>query len=518
MKLKNFLVVLPVVALLTLASCNETSNSSSSGLSTSSTTPSSDPSSPSSPSSPSLPSDSSSSSGSEVVTPDLPTNGEEVLELLEKSSKTVNLVNFIRLEQPLYYVDLSYYFYDNDAYNVSGMSFFSEFGFYFGPLVGKDNTYLEASYIEDFGLEAYTYPVGTKEEQEENSDIITQEDIDAQLVSFLVSGNYDFEGAIAIVETFMDESEFVNPGKVQSSYDADSQEITVVITGGYYDYYEDEDLNEIDAYYESSAEFVFEDNLFLSSVTTSYVVYDINDVSESFEIADGAVPLDEVDVLVRVTATQGEKYSAADGLIDFNPFDYLIPQGASVQVGKTIDGVFTETSNFTTDDTIEFQVTGSTDTTSEVFSVESSDETVVVLDAWSEELTIVGAGTTTLTFTSIYNTIEVEITVEAIQTGGDTQSKSDLLVGSWVWDEDYVLTFNADKTGTVEDTWYEDSASFTYEVDEETGVITFISETWADDFKNIVGQSFNSASISADGVLTVSTGAFGIPSTWTKAA
>ena len=282
--------------------------------------------------------------------------------------------------------------------------------------------------------------------------MITQEDIDAQLVSFLVSGNYDFEGAIAIVESFMDESEYVNPGKVQSSYDADSQEITVVVTGGYYDYYEDEDLNEIDAYYEVSAELIFEDNLFLSSVTTSYVVYDINDVSESFEIADGAVPLDEVDVSARATATQGEKYPATDGLIDFNPFDYLIPQGASVQVGKTVDGVFTETSNFTTDDTIEFQVTGSTDTTSEVFSVASSDETVVERDAWSEELTIVGAGTTTLTFTSIYNTIEVEITVEDTQTGGDTQSKSELLVGSWVWDEDYVLTFNADKTGTVEDT------------------------------------------------------------------
>jgi len=415
-------------------------------------------------------------------------------------------------------VDLFYYFYDNDAYNVSGMSFFSEFGFYFGPLVGKDNTYLEASYIEDYGLEAYTYPVGTKEEQEENSDMITQEDIDAQLVSFLVSGNYDFEGAINMVESFMDESTYVNPGKVQSSYDADSQEITVVVTGGYYDYYEDEDLNEIDAYYEVSAELVFEDNLFLSSVTTSYVVYDINDVSESFEIADGAVPLDEVDVSARATATQGEKYPATDGLIDFNPFDYLIPQGASVQVGKTVDGVFTETSNFTTDDTIEFQVTGSTDTTSEVFSVASSDETVVELDAWSEELTIVGAGTTTLTFTSIYNTIEVEITVEDTQTGGDTQSKSELLVGSWVWDEDYVLTFNADKTGTVEDTWYDDSASFTYEVDEETGEITFISETWADDFKNIVGQSFNSAFIDADGVLTVNTGAFGIPSTWEKIA
>lgn len=187
-------------------------------------------------------------------------------------------------------------------------------------------------------------------------------------------------------------------------------------------------------------------------------------------------------------------------------------------MGKTVDGVFTETSNFTTDDTIEFQVTGSTDTTSEVFSVASSDETVVELDAWSEELTIVGAGTTTLTFTSIYNTIEVEITVEDTQTGGDTQSRSELLVGSWVWDEDYVLTFNADKTGTVEDTWYEDSASFTYEVDEETGEITFISETWADDFKNIVGQSFNSAFIDADGVLTVNTGAFGIPSTWEKIA
>lgn len=77
---------------------------------------------------------------------------------------------------------------------------------------------------------------------------------------------------------------------------------------------------------------------------------------------------------------------------------------------------------------------------------------------------------------------------------------------------------NADKTGTVEDTWYDDSASFTYEVDEETGEITFISETWADDFKNIVGQSFNSAFIDADGVLTVNTGAFGIPSTWEKIA
>lgn len=87
-----------------------------------------------------------------------------------------------------------------------------------------------------------------------------------------------------------------------------------------------------------------------------------------------------------------------------------------------------------------------------------------------------------------------------------------------IWDEDYVLTFNADKTGTVEDTWYDDSASFTYEVDEETGEITFISETWADDFKNIVGQSFNSAFIDADGVLTVSTGALGIPSTWEKMA
>ena len=525
MKIKHVLAVLPVVALLTLAGCNTTDNSSSNGQSTTPTNPStpstpSNPSTPSTPSNPSSPSDSG-SSGGDVQTPELPTNGEEVLELLAKSESTIHLVNYIHLEQPAYYVDVEYYFYDNDSYEASGMSFFDELGAYFGPLKDKENQYLDAFYLSgDWGgFDASVYTVGTTEEQQENPDIITQEDIDSRLINFLVNGNDDdFVGAVALVESFMDSEEYVNPGVVQARYEQQTKQIVVEISGGRYDYWYDEDYDSYDAYYESKAILVFEENFFLSSVQTSYVAYDINDVSVSFEIAEGATPLEENSKDVSATATQGERYASADGLKGYDPYEHIIPAGASVQVGKTVDNSFVETSTFIIGDTFAYQVTGSTDTAVETFSITSSDDSVIEVNEWYGEITIVGAGTTKLTFTSIYNTVEVNVTVSEAQSGGeDTETtKAELIVGSWTWDDDYVITFNEDKTGKVEDTWYETSASFNYEVDEETGAITFISETWEDDFKDIVGQSFHSAAISDEGVLTISIGAFGLANEWTK--
>ncbi len=263
-----------------------------------------------------------------------------------------------------------------------------------------------------------------------------------------------------------------------------------------------------------------EENFLLDFTLNAEMWYDVD--------AKPATAANEV-LEVSASVEKGARKAFEDPHTYFDPSVYLVSQDAIVKIGKEVDGAFVETNEFEVGDILQIKVENVPATVDEVLvlSVNGSASGSSGLLSFQADgvYEVIGTGTATLELNGVlYDGAPITVTFNPKEQGG-LDTLASLVVGTWINDAKFPgveITFYDDGTGEAVDMAYPDyMCFFTWEVNEETGVLTITEDLEAgDSWQDIVGQKLASASISAEGVLTLThgSGPFAIPSDWTKKA